>query len=617
MATSLISLDDRFCEDYDAVQPELLAAVRGEIPCDFVVRNAAVLNAFTDEAQNADIWVKSGFIVYVAYHDEDGPELVPFAPMSALSEYDADNRLVVPGFVDSHTHIESAMTTPGILGRVLAPLGTTTIFADPHEIVNVGGIEAFRYMLESAENSPIRQFFLVPSCVPAVPGYEDAGAHLNADDIDEMFELARRYPNIVGLAEVMDYLGVIKGDERMSGIVSAAAKRHAFIQGHFFAARGRSLAAYGLHRIKSNHENRSGADVAAALRHGFHPDLRLTSSLGSCDIDDLLLGAKCDAFYSECSLCSDDIHIGDILCHGHLNRSVAILIQKGFSAGAAMRIAALNAWREYRVDYAGAIAEGHIADFQILRGDVSSVGLPPAAVFVRGKLVAENGQIADDGPPRESVSAGKFESINTINLNPLSLSDFCIKTPPGSDGAVQANVISVAGAPSRFIQCALPVHDGRIDLDPASDLTYVKVFHRYGGHRVGSGILQGFCLEHGAIASTISHDSHNLIVVYKDPALALQAAQQLQRAGGGICFVSGAGGSHLVPLPVGGLMSANPPETVAKDYADLHDAFAAENGSGANPMRIATLALLVSPNARISEYGYFDVTSKSTVPLFC
>lgn len=613
---SFKTLDECIHEDFLNARPALLAAIHGQLPCDTCIRRAVILNSFTGDERLGDIWIKDGFIVFVDYDHEREPSGTNLP--TPLTEYDANNRTVIPGFVDTHMHIESTMLTPDSLGKILAPLGTTTIFADPHEIVNVGGHDALIYMLESAKYSPIRQYFLIPSSVPAVPSCENAGASLNAAAINDMFD--HLGPGIVGLAEVMDYIGVIKGDKRMHDIIVAALNHNAFVQGHILNAKGRSLATYILSGVESNHENLTGDDITAALLHGLRPNIRLTSSLIYDNISNMVEdGIMNDCYISQCSLCTDDVHITDIINKGHINRSLRILIDNGVLPSDAVRMATLNAWNEYHVKRAGAIAEGYIADLQILpkRYYTSlTIGKTPDAVFVRGKLVAALGKLVGPDLSCKSDRVVDFEAKKPLNIKPI-ISDFAIPCD-GDLGDAKANVIEFEpdSVITRLNSYALPVVNDQIDLSSCQDFCFIAVFNRYGLNNLSKGILKNYRLKGGAIASTISHDSHNLTVIYKDASLAHKAVLSLQKAGGGICFVNSAGKRYLVPLEVGGLMSAAAPAKIVRLYKALDIAFKAENGTDANPMSITVMALPVIPEARMSDLGIVDVAAQTIVPLF-
>jgi adenine deaminase len=580
-----------------------------------------VLNVFTGAVEAADVWLCDGFIVYVGSQDTL-EEQVPFArPMSANQSFDARGMLILPGFADAHMHIESTMLTPWHLGRVLALTGTTTIITDPHEIVNVAGEEGLRYMLDNAEHSPIRQIALVPSCVPAAPGLEQAGADWTAREIGAALDWD--HPRIGGLAELMSYMDVIHSGERAAAIVKAALDRGAFVQGHCFGLRGRTLAAYILAGAESNHESLTGSDVRAAAAMGLQVDLRLTSSLVANQVADLVGGLGESRHLDGIAACTDDVHIRDIFKRGHLNATVRVLINQGIAPLDAVRAASLTVWRNFGVRHAGAVAPSFLGDLQLLsRGkeDFDCLGQLPRAVFVEGRLVVRDGRLLEDpaaaSPPAATAA---FESRNTVNMDKVSAEQFLVKPPPGASGAeatLRSINISIPSAINLPGQRTLPVQDGVVSLAAAEDLAWIKVFNRYGQASAGVGLLQGYPLRQGAVASTISHDSHNLTVIYRDPDAAALAANSLIDAGGGIAYVDGDLRLSLLPLPVGGLMSAAEPEKTAELLDRLERAYQDGNGADANIMRIVVMALPVVPVLRISDLGIVDVLAQKIVPLF-
>ena len=603
---------ERFSAKLNQARPALLACIRGEEACDWHIKGGNVLNLFTGKVAVADVWVKDGFIALVTDESED-PILK--TPMFAKSTYDATGLLILPGFVDSHMHIESTMLTPYEVGKVLALTGTTSIITDPHEICNVTGIDGLTFMLESAKDSPIRQYALVPSCVPSVPGLENAGASWDAAEIEKCLSLG--LPNIAGLAEMMSYLPVIYGDDRFSKIVETANNAGAFVQGHYFGLGERSLAAYILAGGKSNHENLSYADIIQAITSGMQVDLRLTSSL-VVDSRDSLIQAVLDSKYHEgITLCTDDVHARDILDGGHINRAVRLLIEAGVEQSLAVRMASLHAWRGIGVDCAGAVAPGHIADLQFLKMEEQIGTSLPTAVFVDGEKVVDNSRLVKDVPKNPSTLA--FEKRNTVNLSVKTPENFAVLAPNGQlTGNVllrtikfeAGNVLNTEG------QKELPLVNGAVSIAGQDNLAWGFVLNRYDGIKTGIALLEGYELKEGAIASTISHDCHNLVVVFKDANAAALATNALIACGGGLAYVNGKLETKTHPLPVGGLMSAEDPGAVANRFDELEAFYMQSHGTQSHLMSIVTLALAVIPQYRISDLGIVDVMAEKIIPLF-
>lgn len=610
----------RLEERLNGAREHLMQCLRGERPCDWLIRGGAVFNSFSGTVEAADVWLADGFIVYVGSQDTP-EEQIPFArPMTAEQTFDARGMLILPGFADAHMHVESTMLTPWHLGRVLALAGTTTIITDPHEIVNVAGEEGLRYMLDNAEFSPVRQIVLVPSCVPAAPGLEHSGADWTAGEIGAVLDWD--HPRIGGLAEVMSYMDVIHSGERATAIVKAALDRGAFVQGHCFGLRGRTLAAYILAGVESNHESLSGADVKASAAMGLQVDMRLASSLVPNQVSDLVGGLGESRHFDGIAACTDDVHIQDILASGHLNATVRTLIDEGIAPVDAVRAASLAVWRNFGVRHAGAVAPSFLGDLQLLsRGshDYDCLGQLPRAVFVEGQLIVREGRLLADpsavSPPAKTAA---FESRNTVTMQRVSAEHFLVK-PPRTTGA-EATLRTINHSNSSVIntpgQRSLPLKDGAVSLADSEDLAWIMVFNRHGQAAVGTGLLQGYPLRQGAVASTISHDSHNLTVIFRDPDAAVLAVNSLIDAGGGIAYVDGDLRLSLLPLPVGGLMSAAGPEQTAALLARLERAYQDDNGKDAAIMRIVVMALPVVPTLRVSDMGIVDVLAQKIIPLF-
>lgn len=618
--SGFIPFGTRLEKRLNRMRPKLLRCLRGEEDCDYLIKGAAVFNGFTGRANPADIWLAEGFIVYTGSRETPGEQLPFPSPMKAKQTYDAAGLLALPGFVDAHMHIESTMLVPGRLGEVLAFTGTTTIITDPHEIVNVAGEEGLRYMLDSSEDSPIRQINLVPSCVPAAPGLEHSGADWTAREIAAVLDWG--HPMIGGLAEAMSYLDIINSRERMTAIMEAALQRGAFIQGHCFGLRGRSLTAYVLAGGQSNHESLSSGDVAAAIEAGLQVDIRLTSSLVADEVRDLINGLAAGHGYTGVSTCTDDVHVRDILQEGHINQTVKKLVEHGIPVQDAINIASLNVWRNFGVRHAGALAPCCLGDIQFLPlgrpgREYEALGSRPRGVFVDGRPIVWEGELLP--PAHPGAGSYAFERRNTVNLAPQPEEAFQVKPPAPVEGKTvtlrtisypASHVINTEGAIS------LPVRNGVAAIEDHADLAWIKVFNRYGGKAVGTGLVQGYPLKEGAIASTISHDSHNMTVVYRDAALASRAVNALIDCGGGIAYVDGGGTLTLHPLPVGGLMSAGDPKQVAESVETIERAYRAANGADAPLMNVVIMALPVVPTLRMSDMGIVDVLAQRIVPLF-
>ena len=577
---------------------ELLKAALGEIPADLAVKNCKLVNVFTGEIYPAVVYVKGGFVAHVEREELDGP-------YNAAEVYDGEGRYMIPGFVDSHMHIESSMMVPRNFAKVIVPHGTTTIVHDPHEIGNVYGVEGVRYMHDCAADLPMRQLVDIPSCVPAVPGCENAGAEFFADEIRELAKLDR----VVGLAEVMDFYGVMHGDDRMMDIIEAAEEAGLYLQGHAPSVSGRNLSAYLCGGPNTCHETRESAEALEKLRMGMFVDARESSI--TKNIEAIWNGVKDCKFFDTLTLCTDDRESDDLLHEGHMNAVVRKAVSCGMDPVAAIKSATINTAREIGVAHLGAIAPGYVADM-VLTKDITTLWAD--AVFFEGKLVAKDGKLV------ETIADADYEieTRNSMNLAPVCEDDFVIKTPV-ENGTVKVNIMEYLTKDSSVTTLGteeLPVVNGRIVL--GEDMAFVAVFNRYGKGTKGLGIVKNFGTDVGAVASTVSHDSHNLTIVYFDPKDAAVAANELIAVGGGMTAVKDGKVLNTLRLEVAGLMTKLDAEELTVEAAKMKEI---ERGMGltvpVNPLlRIVSLALPVIPSVKMSDLGMVRVADQTMIPLF-
>ena len=577
---------------------ELLKAAMGKIPADLALYNCKMVNVFTGEIYPAVVYVKDGFIAHVEMNDLDGP-------YNAVEAYDGEGKFLIPGFIDAHVHIESSMMVPRNLAKVIVPHGTTTIIHDPHELANVYGVEGVRYMHDSAAGLPMRQLLDIPSCVPAVPGCENAGAEFFADEIRELAKLERA----IGLAEVMDYLGVIHGDDRMMDIIEAAEEAGLYLQGHAPCVSGRKLSAYLCGGPYTCHETRGKEEALEKLRMGMYVDARESSIIKN--VETIWSGLKDCKYFDTLTLCTDDRESDDLLHEGHMNAVARKAIACGMDPVAAVKSATINTAREIGVDHLGAIAPGYVADM-VLTSDLAELWAD--TVFFEGKPVAKNGKLVE---PVEDMEF-EIEKRNSMNLKPMTGKDFEIRTPV-ENGTVKVNIMSYTSKDAGMTvmkTVELPVENGTIVL--GEDMCFVAVVNRYGKGTKALGIVKNFGLETGAIASTVSHDSHNLTIVYFDPKDAAAAANELIAQGGGMTAVKDGSVLNTLRLEVGGLMTTLNAETLTVEAAKMKEI---ERGMGitvpVNPLlRIVSLALPVIPEVKMSDLGMVRVADQTLIPLF-
>ena len=579
---------------------ELIKAALGLVECDLAIKNAQLLNVFTGEVYPATVFVYDGAIAHVEYRNlEEGLDKVK-------NVVDAEGKYLIPGLIDAHMHVESSMLTPRNFAKVSIPSGTTTIVMDPHEIGNVYGVEGVKYMHDSGEGLPQRQFVDIPSCVPAVPECENAGAEFFAKEIEELAELKR----VIGLAEVMDYIGVINQEDRMADIIHAAERKGLYLQGHAPFVSGRDLSAYLIGGPVTDHESRTGEEAIEKLRSGMFIDSRESSI--THNVKDIWEGVKHCKFFDHYCLCTDDREADDLLHEGHINYVVNAAIKYGMDPVTAIKSATLNTAREINVTDLGAIAPGYVADMLLVE-DLSNIH--PTHVFFEGKLVAQDGKLLQPIEDKEY----EIETRNSVQLKELSLDDFHVDTPV-ENGKVNVNVMVYPNLElsSTYVEkTEFEVKDGSIVL-PDDDYKFVIVLNRYGKGTIGKGIVKGFGTKKGALASTVSHDSHNLTVVYDNERDALLVANTLKECGGGMCAAYNGTVLSTLPLPLAGLMSLKSAEELSVVSQKMKQAIV-ELGltDMENPLlRIVTLALPVIPEVKMSDLGLVDVLTKKIVPFY-
>jgi len=584
----------------------LTSAARGLAPLDLVIANARVVDVIMETTAVGEIWVKNGVIVHV--------ERENFGQFKATRVFDAAGAYVAPGLMDSHVHIESSMLSPYYFGRAVVVHGTTTVFTDPHEITNVAGQLGIDFMYENSSIDPVmRQFILIPSCVPAVPKLEASGATIDGSDVSyNAYEYSEA---VVGLAEVMDYVGVINGDSRMSEILSAAREEGLYLQSHYAGLHGKDLSAYLSAGLGGNHEIRSAEDMEEVLRAGGWVDMCGSSSIAD-RLDDLLPALKKfeNPSLLRITLCTDDVHAADLLdrAHGHINKVVARVIASGIKPETAIAFATRNIAQEYGIENLGAIKAGNLADL-ILFDDFAT--MESTAVFVGGVQQVANGELVR---PESTDVMGEVEPkiCQTMALDEVMPEQLI---PANDTGAVAAltNCLVFEGLFTRLEKMVLPLEDGCLDIARRDDLCYIAVLDRYGLGMITLGVLKDFNLTRGAVATTVSHDSHNLTLVYKDPETAAFLANKLIECGGGIAAAADKNDYQIVELPIGGLMSMISAAELTPQIKQLEGALSELFGGEATSLlKMAVLTLPVIPEIRATNFGIVNTVSQEFVPLF-
>jgi len=584
---------------------KLVDAAMGRIPCDLVIRNAKLVNVFTGEIYDAEVGVCEGFVAHVHCDpDHTGREETP---LEGKEIYDAKGAFLAPGFIDAHIHIESTMMTPRYFAKAVIPHGTTTVITDPHEIGNVMGVKGVQYMHECSEGLPMRQLILAPSCVPSLPGKENGGAVFGREEIDELMKLKR----VVGLAEVMDYYGVMNNAPRMVDLVGYCLEHEKFVQGHSFCIFGRELSAYACGGPMSDHESISSQDARDRIRAGINVDARESSI--SQDIDDIIRGAKDFRYCDNITFATDDTESDDILKRGHENYIAGKAIKAGLAPIDAIRIGTINAAREANIKGIGAIAPGYAADMMIL----DTLEKPePKAVFFEGRLVAENGKLVAGIADNEY----EVEKINTVQVELPAEEQLRIKAPV-DNGSVQCNIIcfdSDKGFMTDFGVADILVKDGYLDISGDPDLKFAAVINRYGKKTIGQAVVKGYGIQEGTVGSTVAHDCHNIVVIYDKPENAIAAIAELKKIAGGYVSIRDEKVLAEMKLPVAGLMSNTPIEEIAAQSENFKKSLEDLGMRGVQfPLfNMAILPLPVVPVARLTDLGMINAITQEFLPIF-
>lgn len=548
----------------------------GEIAADLVLKDARIPNVFTNEIINVDVAIADGYIAGIGRYR--GRETVDCAGL-----------YVCPAFVDGHVHLESTMALPGEFAKAVIPHGTLTAIVDPHEIANVCGLKGIRYYIDETEALPMSLYFMAPSCVPATPR-EHNGAVLPAAQLSRLLAS----PKVLGLGEVMDYLSVIAGSDDMLQKLIQFQKRK--IDGHLAGVFGAKACAYAAAGILTNHECASAEEVLEYLRLGMYIQVREGSAAKNLDM--ILTAAKtAGVCLDRLFFCTDDKNLADIKREGHILHNVRKALRHGFSLYDVLRMASLNAARCYGLAGVGGVAPGFRADLLVV-SDIERFIIEK--VLFNGTVVSENGSVPD-------IPATRYDAAvaDTVKMKPVAPADFEIKL-----NGNQANVITIIPGQlvTRLEKAAVPVKNGVFVPDKEFAKAAVLERHNATG-RIGLGIVRGFGIKNCAIASTIAHDSHNLIIIGDNDRDILAAVSAVQRSGGGIYIVSGGRVLGGLPLPVAGLMSDKPADEIIASIAEL-SAIARSHGVGEHidPLgMLSFLALPVIPEARITPDGLFDV----------
>ena len=558
-----------------------------------ILYGGTVVNVFTGELERADVLIENEKIIGVG--DYAGDE--------ADEKEDISGKFVCPGFIDGHIHIESTMLTPTELAKLCLPRGTTSVVADPHEIANVCGVDGLKYMMEAAKGIPLNVYFTLPSCVPASP-FDESGAILEAEDIEPLLD----HPAVVGLAEMMNYPGVLFDDAAVLKKLEAAKRHGKTVDGHAPFLVGKSLDKYVSAGIASDHECCNIDEAKEKIRKGQHVMIR--QGTAARNLDDLLPLFD-PPFNHRCLLVTDDRHPADLMKEGHIDNIVRLAVERGKSVVTAIKMATIQAAEYFGIRYVGAVAPGYRADLLVL-SDLEKVEV--LEVYSRGHKVVESGRVLYFKKP-EIDDALTATVLDSFHVKELCEADFHIEEKSKS-----CRVIEVI--PGQLITkeklCEIN-WDKNNGIDVDADILKLAVIerHKNTGH-IGLGFIKGIGLRRGAIASSVSHDSHNLIVIGTNGADMALAANRVREHGGNSVVSDGKVIAEMA-LPIAGLMADVPGEDIARDNETVRRAVAdLGTREGIEPfMNMAFVSLPVIPSIKMTTQGLVDVDRQVRISLYC
>jgi len=566
----------------------LVAVARGDEPADLLLAKGQIVNVFTGHIRHANVAIKDGRIAGV------GPEYT-----KALESYDLAGQYILPGFIDGHIHIESSLLSMHEFARLALIHGTTTVVADPHEIANVLGLAGVKYMLKASEGVLLDVFFTAPSCVPST-SMETSGGAITAKEVAALLGL----PRVIGLAEMMNYPGVVFGDKEVTAKLLAAREAGEPIDGHAPGVVGQLLQAYIAAGVASDHECVGPQEALEKLTAGMRLMVREGSAAKNMTG---LLPVVNDFNLRRCCFVTDDKHPEELLHQGYLDATLRKAVAQGMNPAAAVQMVTLNPAEYFGLKDRGAVAPGYAADLVVV-GELARFNV---------RMVLKSGRpVAQDRKLLVRLPDIKGESVTgTVNVGSLSAKSFAIK----AQGEL-CRVIRIV--PEQIITekhvLAPTVQKGMVVADPQRDLLKLAVIERHkGSGRIGLGLVSGLGLKKGALGTTVAHDSHNMIIVGTNDADMLKAAKELKRLGGGFVAVAGGKVAASLPLPIAGLMSDRPAEEVAENLGKLLDKAHVWGSRLANPfVTLSFLALPVIPELKLTDRGLVDVSQFNVVPLF-
>lgn len=553
-----------------AAKQRLIAVAAGREKADLVLKNAKYLNVFSNEFLCGDIAVANGLIAGVGKYD-------------GKTEIDVSGKLVLPGFIDAHIHLESSMVTPAEFAKAVVAHGTTTVITDPHEITNVMGIDGVEYMIQASQNLPIDVHFMMPSCVPATE-IDESGAELDCKDIDLYLDNKK----VLGLAEMMNYVGVINGDKNVLSKIVTSQAHHKKIDGHAPELSGNDLNAYIAAGVYSDHECSTFENALEKLRKGQFIMIREGTAAHNLKA---LMPLLTQQYYSRCMFATDDKHPSDLLYGGHIDYIVKQALKNGADPIVALKTATHHAARYFLLNNKGAIAPGYLADIVVVN---NLEDFNVEMVFKRGKLVFD-GEVKDFSAPTVDEKLAE-KCFDTFHLDSVTPSSFKVDGKLGLIGLVGGELLT------RNLGTA-----DKIDVE--NDILKIACIERHKGtNHIGVGYVKGYSLKSGAVATSVAHDSHNIITVgCNDDDIAV-AVNAIKDSKGGIAVVENGKIKALLELPIAGLMSDEPLTTVNEKLENAKSsAYELGADKSIDPfMTLSFLSLPVIPSLRITTKGVFD-----------
>lgn len=553
-----------------AAKQRIIAVAAGREKADLVLKNAKYLNVFSNEFLSGDIAVANGLIAGVGKYD-------------GKTEIDVSGKLVLPGFIDAHIHLESSMVTPAEFAKAVVAHGTTTVITDPHEITNVMGIDGVEYMIQASQNLPIDVHFMMPSCVPATE-IDESGAELDCKDIDLYLDNKK----VLGLAEMMNYVGVINGDKNVLSKIVTSQAHHKKIDGHAPELSGNDLNAYIAAGVYSDHECSTFENALEKLRKGQFIMIREGTAAHNLKA---LMPLLTQQYYSRCMFATDDKHPSDLLYGGHIDYIVKQALKNGADPIVALKTATHHAARYFLLNNKGAIASGYLADIVVVN---NLEDFNVETVFKRGKLVFD-GEVKDFSAPTVDEKLAE-KCFDTFHLDSVTPSSFKVDGKLGLIGLVGGELLT------RNLGTA-----DKIDVE--NDILKIACIERHKGtNHIGVGYVKGYSLKSGAVATSVAHDSHNIITVgCNDDDIAV-AVNAIKDSKGGIAVVENGKIKALLELPIAGLMSDEPLTTVNEKLENAKSsAYELGADKSIDPfMTLSFLSLPVIPSLRITTKGVFD-----------